>query len=177
MLQMFPFMVINNLNFFMYDDYCFMPLYVFSGDFLLAAKLRPSNIDAAKGTTEIWEKLVLRIREHFPDVNIIFRGDSGFCRDDILSLCESLQISYVIGISRNSRLTDVIQDQMAQVKKKSQKEEKAVREFRRFEYQTKDSWEKSRSPEVPKNDSKREAFTWKRKYKVYCYQYTEKTVG
>jgi hypothetical protein len=128
-----------------YDDYCFMPLYVFGGDFLLAAKLRPSNIDAAKGTTEILEKLVLRIREHFPDVNIIFRGDSGFCRDDILSLCESLQISYVVGIPRNSRLTDVIHDQMAQVKKESKKEEKAVREFTRFEYQTKDSWENPRS--------------------------------
>lgn len=77
------------------------PFYVFSGEYLLSARLRPSNIDGCLGTEEILENLVGMIRAQFPDVRIIFRGDSGFCRESILSCCELLRIKYMIGLAKN----------------------------------------------------------------------------
>lgn len=123
-----------------YDHYCYLPLYVFCGDFPLAAKLRPSNIDACKGTEEILEKLVRKIRERYPDVNIIFRGDSGFCRESILSVCESLDIEYVVGMAGNKRLIDNILWQMVQASRMWQETKLPSRIFTRFSYQTINSW-------------------------------------
>ena len=71
-----------------YDCYCFLPLHVFCGDQLLVSYLRPSNIDGAKHAWAILSLLVKRIRKSWPNVNIIFRGDSGFCRDLMLRWCE-----------------------------------------------------------------------------------------
>ena len=94
-----------------YDHYCYMPLYVFSGDHLLAARLRPANIDGCLGTEEILENLVDKIRQKFSMVRIIFRGDSGFCREGIMSLCERLEIGFVVGLAKNDRLLAIIKDQ------------------------------------------------------------------
>jgi hypothetical protein len=87
-----------------YDSYCFLPLYVFCGDQLLASYLRPSKIDAARHAWAILSLLVKRLRLAWPDVRIVFRGDSGFCRDRMLSWCERQRVDYIVGIARNSRL-------------------------------------------------------------------------
>ena len=123
-----------------YDHYCYLPLYVFCGDFPLAARLRPSNIDACKGTEDILERLVEKIRMKYPDVKIIFRGDSGFCRDGILNVCESLGIDYVVGMAGNNRLRDRITWQMVKASRLCQETGKASRVFTRFAYRTRNSW-------------------------------------
>ena len=123
-----------------YDHYCYLPLYVFCGDFPLAAMLRPSNIDACEGTEAILKRLVKRIRAKYPDVQIIFRGDSGFCRDGILSLCETLQINYVVGMARNHRLLDNIAWQMVEAARVCRQTKQPARIFSRFFYRTVNSW-------------------------------------
>jgi hypothetical protein len=87
-----------------YDHYCFLPLYVFCGDRLLCAYLRPSNIDAALHSRAILKLLVDRLRQAWPKVNIIFRGDSGFCRWKTLKYCDNNDIGYVVGLARNAVL-------------------------------------------------------------------------
>ncbi len=87
-----------------YDHYCFLPLYVFCGGRLLVSYLRPSNIDGAKHSWAILSLLVKRFRQVWPEVKIIFRGDSGFCRRRMLSWCERHEVGYIIGIAKNSRL-------------------------------------------------------------------------
>jgi hypothetical protein len=87
-----------------YDHYCFLPLYVFCGDQLLVAYLRPSNIDAAKHSRAILKLLVERIRQAWPKVRIIFRGDSGFCRWRLMRWCDKNDVGYIIGLARNSVL-------------------------------------------------------------------------
>jgi hypothetical protein len=87
-----------------YDHYCFLPLYVFCGEQLLCAYLRPSNIDAAKHAGAVLKWLVRRLRAAFPLVRLIFRGDSGFCRRRILAWCERQRVGYVVGLAKNPRL-------------------------------------------------------------------------
>ena len=87
-----------------YDHYCFLPLYVFCGSQLLCAYLRPSKIDGAKHAWAILALLTKRIRQTWPDVKIIFRGDSGFCRWKMLRWCESHGVDYIVGIGGNARL-------------------------------------------------------------------------
>jgi hypothetical protein len=87
-----------------YDHYCFLPLYVFCGDQLLVSYLRPSKIDAAKHSWAILSLLVKRLRQAWPDVRIIFRGDSGFCRWKMMSWCDSHDVGYIIGLAKNRRL-------------------------------------------------------------------------
>ena len=128
-----------------YDHYCYLPLYVFSGEHLLAARLRPSDIDGSAGSEEILEKLVKRIRARFPRVRIVFRGDSGFCREDILSLCERLKIKYIVGLARNSRLLEMIAPQLLEAKKNHQESGVSERVFTRFNYRTQKSWSCNRS--------------------------------
>lgn len=87
-----------------YDNYCFLPLYVFCGEQLLVSYLRPAKYDAALHTGAILKLLVTRLRQAWPGVRIIFRGDSGFCRPLLMSWCERHHVSYVIGMAQNSRL-------------------------------------------------------------------------
>lgn len=87
-----------------YDRYCFLPLYVFCGDQLLCAYLRPSNADAAKHAGAILKLLCRRLRRAWPKVKIIFRADSGFCRDRILSWCDRHKVDYCVGVARNAVL-------------------------------------------------------------------------
>jgi len=87
-----------------YDSYCYLPLYVFCGQQLLCAYLRPSRIDAAQHSAAILKLLVRRLRQAWPDVRIIFRGDSGFCRQRVINWCERSQVHYIIGLARNPRL-------------------------------------------------------------------------
>jgi hypothetical protein len=87
-----------------YDQHCFLPLYVFCGDELLVAYLRPSNIDAAKHARAILKLLVRRFRAAWPAVKITIRGDSGFCRWRLMRWCDSHGIGYVLGLAQNSAL-------------------------------------------------------------------------
>lgn len=90
-----------------YGDYCFLPLYVFCGEQLLISYLRPSNIDGAKHSWAILSLLAKRFRKEWPNVKIIFRGDSGFCRDRILTWCDRHQVHYITGMGKNSRLLEM----------------------------------------------------------------------
>lgn len=89
-----------------YDHYCFLPLYVFCGNKLLVAYLRPGDSDNAKHAWAILALLVKRLRQAFPDVHIIFRGDSGCCRHQMLNWCDRHNVSYIVGMAKNSRLND-----------------------------------------------------------------------
>jgi len=90
-----------------YDHECFLPLYVFCGDKLLAAYLRPGDVDSAHHAWGILSLLVKRLRQAWPQVHVILRGDSGFCRDRMLSWCERHGVSYIVGIGQNSRLNEM----------------------------------------------------------------------
>ena len=92
-----------------YRHYCFLPLYVFCGSHPLFAWLRPSNIDGARGSWAILKMLTKRLREKWPQVRIIFRGDSGFCRWRMLDWCDSNNVDYVVGLARNTNLTGQMQ--------------------------------------------------------------------
>ena len=87
-----------------YDQYCFLPLYVFCGDELVVAYLRPSNIDASQHTRAILKLLVRRLRAAWPDVKLTIRGDSGFCRWRLMRWCDSHGIGYVLGLAQNPAL-------------------------------------------------------------------------
>ena len=84
-----------------YRSYCYLPLYIFCGQQLLGARLRTADRDAADGTVEELERIVGRIRKRWPGVEIWLRGDSGFCRDQLLAWCEAQGVEYVLGIAQN----------------------------------------------------------------------------
>ena len=99
-----------------YRHYCFLPLYVFCGHQLLVSYLRPSNIDGAKHSWAILSLLVKRLRQVWPKVRIIFRGDGGFCRWKMLRWCDHHEVGYIIGLAKNkrlNRLTASLQDEAA----------------------------------------------------------------
>jgi hypothetical protein len=127
-----------------YGNYCYLPLYIFCGEFLLCARLRSSNIDASEGTVEELKRIVGQIRQAWPDVKIIVRGDSGFCRDGIMSWCESEKIDYVFGLAKNERLKAVIAEELRQAQALYESTKKAARVFKDFRYRTLDSWERER---------------------------------
>ncbi len=89
-----------------YDHYCFLPLYVFCGEQLLVSYLRPSNIDGAKHAWAILKLLVGELRQAWPEVRIILRADSGFCRHRMLTWCERHEVGYIVGLAKNARLND-----------------------------------------------------------------------
>jgi hypothetical protein len=127
-----------------YDDYCYLPLYCFIGDIPLWAQLRRSDIDASEGTIEALEKIVPAIRRRCPNARIIVRADSGFCREEIMAWCEAENIFYVFGLARNSRLVDYLESTMFRARLKACLTGGHAREFTEFQYQTRDSWSRSR---------------------------------
>ena len=126
-----------------YYDYCFLPLYVFCGEQLLVSYLRPSNIDPAKHAWAILAKLVRALRERWPEVKIILRADSGFCRWKMLRWCESHQVDYIVGIAKNERLKALSAKLEQRAERKYRKSGEKVRLFKRFKYKA-DSWDKKR---------------------------------
>lgn len=126
-----------------YDDYCFLPLYVFCGDQLLVSYLRPSNIDPAKHAWAILSKLVSALRKHWPEVKIILRADSGFCRWKMLRWCESHQVDYIVGIAKNNRLKALSAKLGQRAERKHQKSGEKVRLFKQFKYRA-GTWDKKR---------------------------------
>jgi len=123
-----------------YDSYCYLPLYIFAGDQLLCARLRPANQDAAKGSVEEVGRIVTQLRERWPEVSIVLRADSGFCREELMGWCEQNHVEYVFGLARNKRLARIIGQQMQQARLQHHSTQKAARVFAEFSYQTRKSW-------------------------------------
>ncbi len=95
-----------------YDNYCYLPLYIFCGEQVLCARLREANHDAAFGSLQEIRRIVEQIRAAWPEVKIILRGDSGFCRNELMSWCENNGVDFVFGLARNQRLRKIIGAQM-----------------------------------------------------------------
>jgi hypothetical protein len=127
-----------------YGSYCYLPLYIFCGDALLGARLRPANQDASAGCTEELDRIVKQIREAWPGVKIIIRGDSGFCREGVMKWCEEHGVDYVLGLAKNERLKKAIEKELEEVAREYERTGKAARQFKEFEYQTRESWSRAR---------------------------------
>ena len=127
-----------------YGSYCYLPLYIFSGEHLLCARLRQANVGPAEGTVEELERIVSQIRASWPNVEIVIRADSGFCRDDIMSWCEEHGVEYVLGLARNARLERMIAGEMEQACAESKRTGEPFRSYKDLEYQTLDSWSRTR---------------------------------
>ena len=131
-----------------YDSYCYLPLYIFCGDQILCARLRQSNSDAAAGSLAEIQRIVEQIRAAWPLVKIIMRGDSGFCRNELMSWCEANRVDYVFGLARNQRLRRIIGPQMWEATEQWGKTSKPARVFTEFLYKTKKrkngGWERER---------------------------------
>jgi hypothetical protein len=126
-----------------YDHYCFLPLYVFCGDQLLAAYLRPSKIDAAKHSRAILKLLVQRLRQQWPNVKIVFRADSGFCRWRLLRWCDRHNVGYIVGLAKNSVLTTLGQEWVAEAEEAFERTQQKQRLFGEFLYGAK-TWDRPR---------------------------------
>ena len=127
-----------------YGSYCYLPLYIFCGEFLLCARLRRSNIGPAEGTVDELERIVAQIRQSWPEVAITIRADSGFSRDDIMTWCEEHGVDYLLGLARNTRLEGTIEAEMEQARAESDRIGKASRVYKDFQYQTRESWSRAR---------------------------------
>jgi hypothetical protein len=165
-----------------YDGYCYLPLYIFCGRHLLAAKLRPSNIDGAAGAREEVERLVTQIRASWPRTRILLRADSGFCREELMAWCEANRVDYLFGLARNERLVSRIRKELAEAGGESRETGKPARRFRELRYKTLTSWSRQRrvvaKAEVTQGDanprfvvtslSRTEAQTRHLYEKIYC---------
>ena len=120
-----------------YDSYCYLPLYIFCGDQILCARLRQSNSDAAAGSLAEIQRIVAQIHAAWPQVKIILRGDSGFCRNELMGWCEGNGVDYVFGLARNQRLRRIIGPQMWEATGQWGKTGKPARVFTEFSYKTK----------------------------------------
>jgi hypothetical protein len=120
-----------------YDNYCYLPLYVFCGDHVLCARLREANHDASFGCLTEIRRIVVQLRAAWPEVKIVLRGDSGFCRNELMSWCESNGVDYVFGMARNQRLRKIIGQQMHDATQQWSRTGKPARVFTEFEYRTK----------------------------------------
>jgi len=127
-----------------YKNYCYLPLYIFCGEHLLCARLRPSDIDACAGSVKELERIVSGIRVRWPDTRIIIRGDSGFCREHIMLWCELNNVDYVLGLAKNERLKREIAAELEKAKTIFGRTNQPARLFKDFEYQTLKSWSCSR---------------------------------
>jgi hypothetical protein len=127
-----------------YDCYCYLPLYVFCGRHLLAAKLRTANIDAAAGTVEEIARIAAQIRARWPHTRIILRADSGFARDALMGWCEANGVDYIFGLARNARLKGMIAAELGEAQQESQQTGKPARRFKDFTWSTLKSWSRER---------------------------------
>ena len=127
-----------------YGDYCYLPLYIFCADALLCARLRQSNIDGSAGCVEELERIVKQIGEAWPGVKITLRGDSGFCREELMKWCEDQGVDYVLGLAKNDRLKAEIVSEQEEAAAEYRQTGKAARRFKEFTYQTRDSWSRGR---------------------------------
>jgi Transposase DDE domain group 1 len=131
-----------------YDEYCYLPLYVFCGEHVLCARLREANHDASFGSLPEIQRIVAQIRAAWPEVKIILRGDSGFCRDELMSWCERDGVQFVFGLARNQRLRKIIGAEMQQATQQWNQTGQPARIFTEFDYKTrkrkKGGWKRER---------------------------------
>jgi hypothetical protein len=127
-----------------YDCYCYLPLYIFCGRHLLAAKLRRANIDASAGAVEEVARVITRIRARWPQTRILLRADAGFARDALMTWCENNGVDYLFGLARNRRLVGEIATELAQARAQSQATDRPARQFKDFLWSTRDSWSRRR---------------------------------
>ena len=127
-----------------YDCYCYLPLYVFCGRHLLAAKLRPSNIDGSAGAVEEIARIVAQIRARWPRTRILLRADSGFAREALMAWCEDNRVDFVFGLARNARLVEEIAVELLEAEAEASSTGKPARRYKDFRYATLDSWSRRR---------------------------------
>jgi hypothetical protein len=127
-----------------YGNYCYLPLYIFCGRHLLAAKLRRANIDAAAGAVEEVARLTAQIRARWPRTRILLRADSGFCREALMAWCEQNRVDYVFGLAKNDRLIAEIHNELAWAEEDARASGKPARRFKEFRWSTLDSWSRRR---------------------------------
>jgi Transposase DDE domain group 1 len=127
-----------------YDEYCYLPLYVFCGRHLLLARQRRANVAGSAGAVEEVARIVAQIRHKWPKVRIVLRADSGFSNDELMAWCEANRVDYVFGLARNSRLETALVAELAEARRRHLATGVAVRVFRDFRYQTLDSWSRER---------------------------------
>lgn len=127
-----------------YDHYCYLPLYIFCGDHLLHAELRPSNMDAAAGSLKALAPIVEEIKQRWPKCRLIVRGDSGFCRDWLMHWCEERGVSYILGLAKNERLKKICARKIEKARRRFLKTGEPVRFYKNFGYRTRKSWSSRR---------------------------------
>jgi hypothetical protein len=131
-----------------YDSYCYLPLYIFCGEHVLCVRLREANHDASFGSLTEIRRIVTQIRVAWPEVKIILRGDSGFCRNELMSWCENNRVDFVFGLARNQRLRRIIGVQMHEATQRWKETGKPARVFTEFQYRTKKTkkggWDRER---------------------------------
>lgn len=127
-----------------YDEYCYLPLYIFSGDFLLSSRLRRSDCDPIEDVTKELRRIVLQIRQRWPKARIIVRGDSGFGREEVMSWCEKNGVDFVLGLSKNRILEGMITSDMAESQRVFRRTRKPSKRFRNLRYRTQKTWSRSR---------------------------------
>jgi hypothetical protein len=127
-----------------YKNYCYLPLYIFCGDHLLCARLRPADMDASAGAVKQLQRIVAQIRRDWPQVRITIRADSGFCREPILSWCEANGVDYVLGLAQNPRLKARIAAEQEQARVEFERTKQAARVFTDLQYRTLESWSRER---------------------------------
>jgi Transposase DDE domain group 1 len=127
-----------------YKNYCYLPLYIFCGDHLLCARLRPSDIDASAGALKQLQRIVAQVRAAWPAVEIMIRADSGFCRDPILSWCEQNGVGYLLGLAQNKRLLAMIAAEQEQARSEFERTKEPARVFAEVRYRTLESWSRER---------------------------------
>jgi len=127
-----------------YDCHCYLPLYIFSGPHLLAAMLRQANQHASAGAVDEIDRIVARIRQRWPRVKIVVRGDSAFAHDEMMSWCERNRVDYVLGLARNPRLVERIHLQQAQAEDAAERTGQTARRFADFSWRTRTSWRRRR---------------------------------
>lgn len=127
-----------------YGHYCYLPLYIFCGDHLLCAKLRPSNIDASAGALEEVQRIVAQIRARWTEVEIWLRADSGFAREETMCWCEQNHVHYVFGLARNERLRGLLASDLEAVAQEQAQRGGVVRRYRELRYRTLKTWSRER---------------------------------
>ena len=127
-----------------YDCWCYLPLYVFCGRHLLAAKLRRADIDASAGAVAEVERIIQQIRERWPRVRLVLRADSGFAREALMAWCEQNRVDYVLGLARNERLVGAIAAELAAAEAESRASGTPARRFADFPWTTRESWSRRR---------------------------------
>jgi hypothetical protein len=127
-----------------YGHYCYLPLYIFAGEFLLCARLRPANRDASAGALEEVKRIVGQLRMQWPAVPITLRADAGFCREPLMAWCEAHGLDYVFGLAKNARLLAQVQGALTQAQAQFTQTGQAARVFTEFRYRTLESWSRER---------------------------------